>query len=39
MYVDDILLASTNKNMLLETKKFLSSNSDIKDVVEASYVL
>jgi hypothetical protein len=39
MYVDDILLASTNKNMLLETKEFLSSNSDIKDVGEASYVL
>jgi len=26
LYVDDILLASSNKDMLLETKRFLSSN-------------
>ena len=39
MYVDGILLASSNVNLLLETKKFLSSNFDIKDLGEASFVL
>jgi hypothetical protein len=38
-YVDDILLASSDKRMLHETKGFLSSNFDIKDLGEASYVL
>ena len=28
LYVDDILLASSDVNLLLETKKFLSSNFD-----------
>jgi hypothetical protein len=37
--VDDILLASSDVNLLLETKKFLSSNFDIKDFGEASFVL
>jgi len=37
--VNDILLASSDKNMLQETKGFLSSNFDIKDLGEASYVL
>jgi hypothetical protein len=39
LYVDDILLASNDKNMLYETKNFLSSNFDMKDLGEASYVL
>ena len=39
LYVDDILLASSNKNMLQETKGFLSSNFDMQDLGEASYVL
>jgi ATP-binding cassette subfamily B (MDR/TAP) protein 1 len=36
--VDDILLASSDVNLLLEMKKFLSSNSDMKDLGEASFV-
>ena len=39
LYVDDILLASSDVNLLLETKKFLSSKFDIKDLDEASFVL
>jgi hypothetical protein len=39
MYVDDILLASSDVSLLLETKRFLSSNFDIKDLGEASFVL
>jgi hypothetical protein len=39
LYVDDILLASSDVSLLLETKKFLSSNFDIKDLGEASFVL
>jgi hypothetical protein len=40
LYVDDILLASSDVNLLLETKKkFLSSNFDLKDLGEASIVL
>ena len=39
LYVDDILLGSSNVNLLLETKKFLSSNFDMKDLGEASFVL
>ena len=39
LYVDDILLASTDKGLLHETKQFLSSNFDMKDLGEASYVL
>jgi hypothetical protein len=39
LYVDDILLAYSNKNMLHETKNFLSSNFHMKDLGEASYVL
>lgn len=39
LYVDDILLASSDKNMLLETKRFLSSKFDMKDLGEAAYVL
>jgi hypothetical protein len=37
--VDDILLASSDISLLLETKRFLSSNFDMKDLGEASFVL
>jgi hypothetical protein len=37
--VDDILLASSDVHLLLETKGFLSSHFDMKDLGEASYVL
>jgi hypothetical protein len=37
--VDDILLASSDTSLLLETKRFLSSNFDMKDLGEASFVL
>jgi hypothetical protein len=39
LYVDDILLASSDVNLLQETKKFLSSNFDMKDLSETSFVL
>jgi hypothetical protein len=39
LYVDDILLDSNGVSLLQETKKFLSSNFDMKDLGEASYVL
>jgi hypothetical protein len=39
LYVDDILLASSDMNLLIETKKILSSNFDMKDLGEASFVL
>jgi hypothetical protein len=39
LYVDDILLASSDVSLLRDTKKFLSSNFDMKDLGEASYVL
>jgi hypothetical protein len=39
LYVDDILLASSDKNLLHKTKGFLSSNFDMKDLGDASYVL
>ena len=38
LYVDDILLASSDVNLLLE-RKFLSSKFDMKDLDEASFVL
>ena len=37
--MDDILLASSDVNLLLETKKFLSSKFDTNDLGEASFVL
>jgi hypothetical protein len=37
--MDDILLASSDVHLLLETKVFLSSHLDMKDLGEASYVL
>jgi hypothetical protein len=39
LYVDDILLASSDISLLLETKKFLSSEFGMKDLGEASFVL
>jgi hypothetical protein len=39
MYVDDILLASSDVSLLLETKKFLSSNFDMKDLGETPFIL
>jgi hypothetical protein len=39
LYVDDILLASSDVRLLQETKQFLSSKFDMKDLGEASYVL
>ena len=38
-YVDDIFLASNGVSLLQEAKKFLSSNFDMKDLGDASYVL
>ena len=39
LYVDDILLASSNLGLLHETKQMLSKNFDMKDLGEASFVL
>jgi hypothetical protein len=39
MYVDDTLPASSDVSLLLEIKIFLSSNVDMKDLGEASFVL
>lgn len=39
LYVDNILLASSDKGLLHETKKFLSSHFEIKDLGNASFVL
>jgi hypothetical protein len=39
LYVDDILLTSSDVNLLLEMEKLLSSNFDMKDLGEASFVL
>lgn len=39
LYVDDILLASSDESLLHETKSFLSISFEMKDLGEASYVL
>ena len=39
LYVDDILLAANDTDMLVEIKQLLSSHFDMKDLGEASYVL
>ncbi|KAL6335699.1 hypothetical protein AAG906_032893 [Vitis piasezkii] len=39
LYVDDILLASSDVGLLHETKRFLSSKFDMKDLSNASFVL
>jgi hypothetical protein len=37
--VDDILLTSSDVNLILETKRFLSFNFHMKDLNEASFIL
>jgi hypothetical protein len=37
--VADILLASSDVSLLLETKRFLSSNFDMKDLDESLFIL
>ena len=39
LYVDDILLASSDIGLLHETKKFLPKNFEMKDMGEATYVI
>ncbi|KAK2981300.1 hypothetical protein RJ640_007001 [Escallonia rubra] len=39
LYVDDILLASSDMHMLHETKTFMSKNINMKDLGEASYII
>jgi hypothetical protein len=39
LYVDDILLASSDVSLLLKIKRFLSSNFDMKDLDEASFII
>ena len=39
LYVDDILLATNDTDLLIETKQLLFSHFDMKDLREASYVL
>jgi len=39
LYVDDILLASNDIDLLLEIKSFLSKNFEIKDLGDASFVI
>ena len=39
LYVDDILLASSDMELLHETKRFLSSKFDMKDLGNAFFVL
>ena len=39
LYVDDILLASSDLGLLHETKKFLTKNFEMKDMGEAAYVI
>ena len=39
LYVDDILISGNDKKLIDETKKWLLSNFEIKDMGEASYVL
>nr|KYP58990.1 Retrovirus-related Pol polyprotein from transposon TNT 1-94 [Cajanus cajan] len=39
LYVDDILLANNDIDILHETKRFLAKNFDMKDLGNASFVL
>ena len=39
LYVDDILLASSDIGLLYETKRFFSNNFEVKDLGNASFVL
>ena len=38
LYVDDILLASNDMEMIIATKGWLSSNFEMKDMGEADYI-
>ena len=39
LYVDDILIVGNDKKLIDVTKKWLSSNFEMKDMGEANYVL
>ena len=39
LYVDDILIAGNNKEMIETTKRWLSSNFEMKDMGEVNYIL
>ena len=39
LYVDDILLAANDTDLLVETNQLLFSHFDMKDLWETSYVL
>ena len=39
LYVDDILLAASDRGLLHDVKNYLSSNIEMKDMGEASYVI
>ena len=39
LYVEDILLASNDKDLLHKVKQFLFKNFEMKDIGEASYVV
>ena len=39
LYVDDILLSSSDLGILHETKKFLSKNFEMKDMDKTTYVI
>ena len=39
LYVDDILLAASDRGLLHDVKNYLSSNFEMKDMDEASYVI
>ena len=39
LYVDDMLLATNDLNLLRDTKKFMSNNFEMKNLGNASYVL
>ena len=39
LYVDDVLLATNDTDLMVETKQLLFSHFDMKDLEEASYVL
>ena len=39
LYVDDILLAGNDMEMIIATKGWLSSNFEMKDMGEADYIL
>ena len=39
LYVDDILLATNDTGMLVETKQMLCNHFDMKNLGEASFVL